>query len=899
MIKISSRSASFVLKIAALLLTILILALPASAVHADPPDMYAQNQSISIQPDGLHVDWKIAPGPVIADATWQAADLNHDGSISQQEAAAWTKPFIAGYSINADGNPINLIQTENVRWPASVDSLRTGQDAIEIQLLVKLPNGLTGKHSIQINNSYLELNSLNWFSLTGESGFSFDQPSQDNNKLGFNLYFPNSSSASTSSMTSWNSGIPNLPGFTGTISKLAINLAAPSSPTQPQSQTQAPVAPTSATPFTAALVGLVKTQQLSPLFLIGAFLLSLVLGSLHALTPGHGKTLVGAYLVGSHGKIQDAVFLGAVVTVTHTGSVLLLGLITLVASHFILPSLITPWLEILSGLLVIGFGINLLLQRRRDFLAWSKKKNPDNKTGINIQSATVIQPHSHELLHSHSHAHDGHIHEHIHGESVHEHSHTLPDNKVTWKSLLTLGISGGLVPCPDAIAILLVAVAINRIPLGMMMIVAFSIGLALVLITIGVAMVQGMRFVTRSEFLNRFSVYTPVISAVIVLGLGFALTVNAINSFRFATTVLAAPVSSPVASADLPTPSAASTSVVQPMRLLYIASDSQGHDQLFAKQLSGGAAIQYTREPSGIVSYSLSPDQRTILYTVFEPDNSTSIWAINSDGSQNRLALKCPQTECGSLQWYPDSQRVVYERLENAQDSALARFSIWWLDVSTGNTQPVFRDQTFPSIAAKFSPDGQWLSYISPATNTLTLYRLKDGHTISLLLNSQQMIPETWSPASDSLIFGTPASSQDGAPIHVQRYVLDSGRTIDLGDMNHGASDYSASWSPDGSWIAVDRDVPSSDGSAPSNQVWLVKPDGTDAHALLTESGASYSDIIWSPDGKSIIYSRYSLQNTSNGIGQFDIYQTDIQTENSTKLVADGDYPTLLPQQNR
>ncbi len=883
--KIVQNTRAWFAKGIAVFLILLILALPADAVHADPPDMYAQNQSIAIQPDGLHMDWKIAPGPVIADATWQAADLNHDGSISQREAATWTKPFIAGFSINIDGNPVNSIQMENVRWPASVDSLRTGQDAIEVQLLVKWPGGLTGKHSIQINNSYLESNSLNWFSLTGEQGFSFDPPNQDNNKLSFNLYFPASSNTSTpiaSNLTSWNSGIPNLPGFTGTISKLAINLAAPSSSTQPESQTQAPAAPTSATPFTAALVGLVKTPQLSPLFLIGAFLLSLALGSLHALTPGHGKTLVGAYLVGSHGKIHDAVFLGAVVTVTHTGSVLLLGLFTLLASHFILPSLITPWLEILSGLLVIGFGINLLLQRRRDFLALSKKEVGQDNVSL------------YETHHSHSHSHDDHAHEHTHGESGHEHSHALPDNRTTWKSLLALGVSGGLVPCPDAIAILLVAVAINRIPLGMLMIVAFSIGLALVLITIGVAMVQGMRFVARSDFLNRFSVYTPVISAVVVLGLGFALTINAVNSLRFSTTVLAASGSSPVASADSSTP-AAPTSVVKPMRLLYIASDSQGHDQLFAKQLSGGAAIQYTMEPSGIVSYSLSPDHQTILYTVFESDNSTSIWAINSDGSQNRLVLKCPQTECGSLQWYPDSQKVVYERLEDAQDSALARFSIWWLDVSTGDTQPVFRDQTFPSTAAKFSPDGQWLSYISPATNTLTLYRLKDGHTISLPLNSQQMIPESWSPSSDSLIFGTPASSQDGAPIHVQRYILDSGKTIDLGDSNNGASDYSASWSPNGSWIAVDRDIPSSDGSGSSNQVWLVKPDGTDAHALLAESGASYSDITWSPDGKSIIYSRYSLQNTSNSIGQFDIYQTDIQTGNSTKLVSGGDYPTLLP----
>ena len=104
---------------------------------------------------------------------------------------------------------------------------------------------------------------------------------------------------------------------------------------------------------------------------------------------------------------------------------------------------------------------------------------------------------------------------------------------MSWKSLLTLGISGGLIPCPDAIAILLVAVALNRIPFGMLLIVAFSIGLALVLIAIGLAMVHGVRLITRSDLLSRFSVYTPVISAVIVSGLGVALTINAVNSFKF------------------------------------------------------------------------------------------------------------------------------------------------------------------------------------------------------------------------------------------------------------------------------------------------------------------------------------------------------------------------------
>lgn len=110
---------------------------------------------------------------------------------------------------------------------------------------------------------------------------------------------------------------------------------------------------------------------------------------------------------------------------------------------------------------------------------------------------------------------------------------------MTWKSLLTLGISGGLVPCPDAIAILVVAVALGRIPLGMLMIVAFSLGLALVLIGIGIAMVQGIRFIKRNDLLlNRFSLYTPVLSAMVVAGLGIGLSLSAFNSLKLSSAAL-------------------------------------------------------------------------------------------------------------------------------------------------------------------------------------------------------------------------------------------------------------------------------------------------------------------------------------------------------------------------
>ncbi|HUI90110.1 MAG TPA: sulfite exporter TauE/SafE family protein [Anaerolineales bacterium] len=846
---------------------------PTRVASAHPIDMYAQTQSIEIGLDGIQIDWKITPGPLLADAIWSAADQNQDGSISSQEVQAWTTPWLSEEKILLDNQPVAFTQTQDIHWPATVDVMRTGEDSIEMHLLVQWPAGLGGKHSVLIHNSHLEPNSLNWFSIASQQGMTFDQPAQNNGLLGVDIYFPNSSGAGTSRLASWNSGTPNLPSFTNAVSQIAGNLSDSGSSSQLAG---------SPTMVTSALVGLVKAQQFSPLFLIGAFLLSLVLGSLHAMTPGHGKALVGAYLVGSQGRTRDAVFLGTIVTITHTGSVLCLGLVTLIASHYVLPALIAPWLEVISGVLVIGFGINLLIQRRQDLVRFTSNRirRPAGEFTINV--APQAHEHGPHSLHTHE------PHDHAHGHD-HElpHTHALRANEVTWKSLLTLGVSGGLVPCPDAIAILLVAVAVNRIPFGMVLILAFSIGLALVLIAIGIAMVQGVRLVTRSDWLSRLSVYAPVVSAVAVSGLGIVLTVSALNSLNFFSSVSRSP-SSQNASADIRPESFD----IRRARLVYLAPDNQpqSEDQLFMRALNGGTPKQLTKESSGISGYSISPDAKTILYTTFKVDGSSSISAINADDTQPRLVLNCPASQCGDPQWYPDGQKVVYQRVDYVGDSALSKFSIWWLDLQTGKTVPVFQDQTFPSSAPAFSADGKWLSYISPANNTIQIYGLQDAKDLSIPIGYQGLMPEVWSPASDSILFWDSVSPEAGSSIHVRRYILSSGQKIDLGATDD-QTDYSASWSPTAEWIAIDRNLSTSDSTKKGDQVWLVRPDGTQSHVILDEPNVSYTDLNWSPDGGYLAYTRYSYDN----IGQSDVWMINIQTGQTTMLASGGFIPTLLP----
>src|SRR4051794_29517203 len=192
-------------------------------------------------------------------------------------------------------------------------------------------------------------------------------------------------------------------------------------------------------------------------------------GAIHALSPGHGKAMVAAYLVGTKGRPRDAVALGAIVTATHTAGVFALGLITLGLSHFILPEDLFPYLNLLSGLLVVGVGLSVLRRQTRH--------------------------------------HDHHHHHHF-----------------DRKSLLAMGTAAGLIPCPSALVVLLGAVSQDRVALGMLLIVAFSLGLAGTLTTLGLAVVHARKLPLPGGVMTAL----PAASAVAIVVVGCVLTVHAI-----------------------------------------------------------------------------------------------------------------------------------------------------------------------------------------------------------------------------------------------------------------------------------------------------------------------------------------------------------------------------------
>ena len=235
----------------------------------------------------------------------------------------------------------------------------------------------------------------------------------------------------------------------------------------------------------AALVG---RDHLGAWVILASLGAALFWGMAHALSPGHGKTIVTAYLVGQRGTPRHAALLGLIVTVTHTIGVFTLGLITLLLSRFIVPDQLYPWLNLVSGLLVVTIGASVLRAR------WLHRR-------------------------AHAHGHDHH-HHHGHGEDL------------SLRSLFAVGVSGGLLPCPSALVVLLAAISLHRLAFGLLLIVAFSAGLALTITGIGLAAVLARGVFKKLSFEGRALSLLPAASALVILAAGLAMTIHSLPGVR-------------------------------------------------------------------------------------------------------------------------------------------------------------------------------------------------------------------------------------------------------------------------------------------------------------------------------------------------------------------------------
>ena len=342
--------------------------------------------------------------------------------------------------------------------------------------------------------------------------------------------------------------------------------------------------------------------------------------------------------------------------------------------------------------------------------------------------------------------------------------------------------------------------------------------------------------------------------------------------------------------------------------VLYLHTGAGGAHQLFRQTPGHPSPRQLTGvgDPAApeVIDYAAAPDGRRILTAVLaQPGggaSDSSLRMIDASGGKETKVLDCPAAECSGMVWSPDGRRVIYER-RPWEGGFLGSPRLHWLDPDTGETLPLIAGNETPGYGARFSPDGEWLSYVSLADEGLVLYRLADGH--QRLLDSRVGSPAAWSPDSAAVIYGdlvvqghetAPEGAaempvQESSNVFLYRTLVGEATGRERLSPDASVADSAPTYSPDGAWIAFGR-TPANTGAG--RQLWMMRPDGSEARALTSDPALTHGPPRWSADGRSLLFQRYRLDDAAAATS---VWRLDVAT-GETSLVAENAYlPAWLP----
>jgi TolB protein len=319
--------------------------------------------------------------------------------------------------------------------------------------------------------------------------------------------------------------------------------------------------------------------------------------------------------------------------------------------------------------------------------------------------------------------------------------------------------------------------------------------------------------------------------------------------------------------------------------------------QLYEVETDGLSARQLTHleDGSSLWDYAVSPDGIQVAFGLVRPDASAvDLWLMNADGSDARRLLACDESQCSGATWSPDGRRLVYERRElNVQLGSVVvgpgPSRVWLLDLSSGQTRPLFQDSQMLGYAPRWSPDGSRLGYFDPQGG-VRIVDLDTGN--SQLIPNQLGEMGAWSPDGQILVLVDMSFAGESYRSYLIRADLAKGATHNLSGGETEASDSAPAWSPTGEWVAFGRKALADGTPTPGQQLWLMRPDGSEAHPLVTDPQAHLGGIAWSPDGRAIAYLRFQLMQAD---ARPQIWFVSLDGSDPIELTGNGTLPSWLP----
>jgi Tol biopolymer transport system component len=331
--------------------------------------------------------------------------------------------------------------------------------------------------------------------------------------------------------------------------------------------------------------------------------------------------------------------------------------------------------------------------------------------------------------------------------------------------------------------------------------------------------------------------------------------------------------------------------------LLYLGRPYEGAEvrQLFAVAQDGGQVRQLTDHAGGVWDYAIHPEGREIVYSVLREDGGSDLWRMERDGSDQRVLLACPEAACLNPAWSPDGAQIAYERRDvwsDAPNLDPKAGRIWLLDLEKGEERPLF-EYDVALHSPVWSPGGERLAYVSPMLPGIEVLDLDTGE-LQQYGNEWGAAP-VWSPDGAALIVPELMLEDEALVVRLVRINLEQDELLDISGDEGLVKDVGPAWSPAGGWIAFGRQFLGEEQWTPGRQIWLVRPDGSEAYELLTEPMGDFYGLAWRPDGGALAYARIDLSEGVQAVPDVSVWVFDLIAREAVQVASDGVLPRWLP----